>query len=77
MLVSGNNSCQISHFPMSENSLVSEFSASIRDLASIKNDPDSAQSSFLSLSSEAAVKSKLIESSLDEGHQELRSLQSV
>jgi hypothetical protein len=62
---------------MSEGSLVAEFSASIRDLARIKNEPDSAQSSFLSLTSEAAVKSKLIESSLDQEHVELRSLQSV
>jgi hypothetical protein len=62
---------------MSEGSLVAEFSASIQDLARIKRDPDSAQSSFLSLSSEAAVKSKLIESSLDQEHHELRSLQSV
>jgi hypothetical protein len=60
---------------MSEGSLVAEFSASIQDLARIKRDPDSAQSSFLSLSSEAA--GKLIESSLDQDHHELRSLQSV
>jgi hypothetical protein len=62
---------------MSQVSLVAEFSASILDLARIKNEPDSAQSSFLSLTSEAAVKSKLIESSLDQEHHELRSLQSV
>jgi len=62
---------------MSEGGSVADFSASIRDLARIKQDPDSAQSSFLGLSSEAAAKSKLIESSLQQEHDELHSLQSV
>ena len=62
---------------MSEGGSVADFSASIRELARIKQDPDTAQSSFLSLSSEAAASSKIIESSLQQEHDELRSLQSV
>jgi hypothetical protein len=68
---------RISRIQMSESGSIAQFSASIRDLAMIKKDPDSAQSSFLSLSSEAAVKSKLIESSLHEEQHDLRSLQTV
>jgi hypothetical protein len=68
---------RITRIQMSESGSIAQFSASIRDLAMIKKDPDSAQSSFLSLSSEAAVKSKLIESSLHEEQHDLRSLQTV
>jgi hypothetical protein len=68
---------RITRIQMSESGSIAQFSASIRDLAMIKKDPDSAQSSFLSLSSEAAVKSKLIESSLHQEQHDLRSLQTV